>query len=73
MSVKKGVVQGCGYKREWYARVGEGSSSERVEDTSDVWNGRQVDEEGHKVKKLGIVWIVEPRGDRDGVVGMENV
>ena len=49
------------------------SSSCTVQDTAHVVDGGQVGQEGYQIGQLGIVGVVEPGRDGDGVIGVEDV
>ena len=44
-----------------------------IEDTSNIVNSSQIREEWNEVSQFRVVRIVEPRGNWDSIVGMEDV
>jgi len=45
----------------------------RVQHASYIWRDLKIGEERTHVRQLCVVWIVEPRRDRHGIVRMENI
>lgn len=47
--------------------------SSTVQNTTHIINFTEITEEGHQIRQLCIVWVIEPRRDRDCIIWMEDV
>ena len=44
-----------------------------IQHTSDVIYGPQVRQKGNQVSQFCVMWVVEPRRDRYGIIRMEDI
>ena len=47
--------------------------SSAVQYSSDVLDRGQICQERHQIGQLGIMGVIKPRGNRDGIIWMEDV
>ena len=47
--------------------------SSAVQYSSDVLDRGQIGQEWHQIGQLGIMGVIKPRGNRDGIIWMEDV
>ena len=68
-------LRGMTGKGEGWASVGWESSilSGAIQYSSDVLDRAQIGQERHQIGQLGIMGVIKPRGNRDGIIWMEDV
>lgn len=48
-------------------------SSGLVKNNLYIRNLSEVFKEGYKIRKLSVMWVIEPRRDRDSIGGVKNI